>query len=568
MIGPLRRGTAALVLLAGPLVAQDPVRIIDFGPPTGDTLPPPVGIPDSVLQAAVARFNAPATVRIYGDAVIRADVGGTLGVYRGVVRIGSAIRGDVVVINGDLLLEATGRIDGAVTVLGGRFLLAEGARHAGPIREFRERAPVEQQPNGALVIRTERRSLAAVTSSLALHLGEVTVTPRVGVDAYNRVEGFPVRLGAAATWPTSDLFELRAHADVTLRTARDATGARGPTGWSGSLALTRKGTMPLTVGLEASEGIHSTAERPFMDSERSLGALIARRDWRDWFGARTLGVFAEWEPMPSLGVHARVAAQRERSVAAVDAFSFLRADEAWRPNPLVDDGRYRVIELGATWDRRDLREGALGLFAEVGVRRVASNELSPILLPEQVRDPMPTTGYASWEMNFDVRRGIRLHPRYVLQLRAAGAGWIGGDPLTMQRRLAMGGVDPLAGYGFREISCDPRRRPDPAMPALCDRQMVLQAEVRRTVPVRVGTRVGAYTLGIEQLDLVVFGDMGSAWLAGDGPGQVPAGKLQALDEWRSDVGVGVDAGLLGAYLAHPLNGGDGLRFSLRLSRRF
>jgi hypothetical protein len=163
---------------------------------------------------------------------------------------------------------------------------------------------------------------------------------------------------------------------------------------------------------------------------------------------------------------------------------------------------------------------------------------------------------------------IRLHPRYVLQLRAAGAGWIGGDPLTMQRRLAMGGVDPLAGYGFREISCDPRRRPDPAMPALCDRQMVLQAEVRRTVPVRVGTRVGAYTLGIEQLDLVVFGDMGSAWLAGDGPGQVPAGKLQALDEWRSDVGVGVDAGLLGAYLAHPLNGGDGLRFSLRLSRRF
>jgi hypothetical protein len=568
MIGPLRRGVAALVLLAVPLAAQDPVRVIDFGPPAGDTLPPPAGLPDSVLQAAVATFNAPGTVRIYGDAVIRADVGGTLGIYRGQVRIGSMIRGDVVVINGDLLLEATGRIGGTVTVLGGRFLLGEGARHDGPIRQYRERAPVEQLPDGALVIRAERRSLAAVTSSLALHLGEVTLTPRVGVDAYNRVEGFPVRLGAEAIWPASDQVDVRAHADVTVRTARDATGTRGPTGWSGSLALTRKGRMPLTVGLLASEGILSTAERPFQDRERSLGALVVRRDWRDWYGARTLGVFAEWEPMPSLGVHARVAAQRERSVAAVDAFSFLRADEAWRPNPLVDDGRYRVMELGATWDRRDLREGALGLFANLGLRRVASNELSPILLPERVRDPMPTSGYASWEMHFDLRRGIRLHPRYVLQLRAAGAGWIGGDPLTMQRRLAMGGVDPLAGYSFREVTCDPGRRPDPAMPALCDRQMVLQAEVRRTVPVRVGTRIGAYTLGFEQLDVVVFGDLGSAWLAGDGPGQVPGGKIQSVGEWRSDVGVGLDAGLLGAYLAQPLKDGSGLKFSLRLSRRF
>jgi hypothetical protein len=568
MIGPSRRGLAALVLLTAPLAAQDPVRIIDFGPPAGDTLPPPAGIPDSLLQAAVAQFNAPGTVRIYGDAVIRAGVGGTLGIYRGTVRIGSAITGDVVVLNGDLFLEAAGRIAGRVTVLGGRFILDAGARHDGALREYRERAPVEQLPNGSLVIRTERRSLASVTSALALHVGEVTLTPRVGVDAYNRVEGFPVRLGAAASWPASAVMNVRAHGDVTIRTARDGTGTRGPTGWSGALAVTRKGTMPLTVGLLASEGIQSTAERPFQDSERSLGALVARRDWRDWYGVRTLGVFAEWEPMPSLGIHARVAAQRERSVAAVDAFSFLRADEAWRPNPLVDDGRYRVIELGATWDRRDLSEGGLGLFADLGIRRVASNELSPILLPEEVRDPMPTSGYEAWEMNFDIRRGIRLHPRYLLQLRAAGAGWIGGDPLTMQRRLAMGGVDPLAGYDFRAVRCDTRRRPDVAMPALCDRQMVLQAEVRRTVPLRLGTRVGTYTLGIEQLDVVVFGDMGSAWLAGDGPGQVPAGKLQALEEWRSDIGVGLDAGMLGAYVAQPLNGGDGLRFSLRLSRRF
>ena len=44
------------------------------------------------------------------------------------------------------------------------------------------------------------------------------------------------------------------------------------------------------------------------------------------------------------------------------------------------------------------------------------------------------------------------------------------------------------------------------------------ATANSTVPVRAGTRVGAYTGGIEQRGGVGFGGMGSAWLAGDGPG--------------------------------------------------
>ena len=36
--------------------------------------------------------------------------------------------------------------------------------------------------------------------------------------------------------------------------------------------------------------------------------------------------------------------------------------------------------------------------------------------------------------------------------------------------------------------------------------------------------------------------LGTAWLAGDGAGQVPSNKIQSLSEWRSDIGIGFDAG--------------------------
>ncbi len=567
MTSAMRSALLAGLLWAAPAAAQDPVRVLDFGP-LPDTVLAPEGIPDSVLARAVATFNAPTTVRIYGDAVLRADIGGTLGVHRGTVRIGGTVRGDVVILNGDLLLEAAGRILGRVTVLGGRFLLDPGARHDGPLTTFRSRAPVDQLGSGELVVSAPRRTLAGIASALTVQLGEVEVRPRVFADAYNRVEGLPLRLGVGAAWPASPRVHVVAEADVTLRTARDPAGTRGPTGWATRLAITRGGDTPFTLGFEASDAIGPTAERPFSSNELSVSALFLKRDWRDWYGMRRIGVFGEWQPRPTLTVRARVAGQRERSVTAVDAFSLLRADEDWRPNPLIDDGTYRVIEVGGRVDTRDPDGRISGWFGEVGVRRVGSAALTPVLLPTQVRDPLPNTDYASWELHFDVRRAMRLHPRYALHLRAAGSGWVGGDPLTVQHRLAMGGVDPLAGYGFREITCDPRRRPDPAGPALCDRQMVLQAELRRTIPARLGTRIGPYGLGIEQADLILFGDLGSAWLAGDGPGQVPAGRLQSLDEWRADIGVGIDAGLIGIYLAKALTDDYAPRLSLRLSRRF
>ncbi|MBA2293139.1 MAG: hypothetical protein H0W15_11875, partial [Gemmatimonadales bacterium] len=104
--------------------------------------------------------------------------------------------------------------------------------------------------------------------------------------------------------------------------------------------------------------------------------------------------------------------------------------------------------------------------------------------------------------------------------------------------------------------------------ALCDRQLVAQVELRRTIDVGINTRVAGFSLGLEQADLIVLADAGTAWVAGSGAGRVPTGRVQAFDEWLADVGVGVEGQLFGVYLAKSVTDGDSPRVSVRLRRRF
>jgi hypothetical protein len=87
------------------------------------------------------------------------------------------------------------------------------------------------------------------------------------------------------------------------------------------------------------------------------------------------------------------------------------------------------------------------------------------------------------------------------------------------------------------------------------------------MPDREGSGPGRF-IGIEEADLVIFGDAGKAWLAGGGPGQVPVNRLPALKEWAFDAGVGLDAGGIAAYLAKSLSEGEPVKFVVRLQRRF
>src|SRR6185295_7416183 len=108
-----------------------------------------------------------------------------------------------------------------------------------------------------------------------------------------------------------------------------------------------------------------------------------------------------------------------------------------------------------------------------------------------------------------------------------------------------------------------------------DRMLAVQLEVRTRINVGLPFRITSRDfstlqriVGLQQADLVVFGDWGKAWLTGDGPGRVPNNRIPKFNEWKLDAGVGVDAGGLGVYLAKALSDDVPFRIVVRLQRRF
>jgi hypothetical protein len=205
-----------------------------------------------------------------------------------------------------------------------------------------------------------------------------------------------------------------------------------------------------------------------------------------------------------------------------------------------------------------------------------SDDIAPVALPLVVRPSPPTGGgYATDRLSLDVRRYSRLTPGLRVNARIRADGWIAGDRLPVQRRVSLGGPDLLPGFDFRSSTCAPRGFSDPANPALCDRMIATQLEVRTRLGLNLGYRLPdreggrrGRLIGIEEADLVFFSDAGKAWLAGGGPGQVPVNRIPALKEWAFDIGVGLDAGEIGAYLAKSVSEGESVKFVVRLQRRF
>ena len=161
-----------------------------------------------------------------------------------------------------------------------------------------------------------------------------------------------------------------------------------------------------------------------------------------------------------------------------------------------------------------------------------------------------------------------------MNARLRADGWVGGDRFPVQRRVSLGGPDLLPGYDFRAFTCAPRGFSDPSLLALCDRVVTAQVEVRTRLGLNLGFRTGSTQnrnrrfIGIEEADLVFLADAGKGWLAGSGPGQVPVNRIPSFDEWKVDVGIGLDAGEIGAYLAKGVSEDESVKFLVRLQRRF
>lgn len=581
-------GCLALLWGAAPAAAraQDPPIVIDPDAPVSDSLRQ-LAPPAEVVARLVAVWEDSSTTRFVGSFVLPAgsELSGTVALFRGMLVVHGTLRGPVHVINGDLWVGPAGVVDGPVVVTGGRIRVDPGGAITGSQQAWGDPAPLYRTASGRLAPREQRRILGDLGGTTrSFYTAGISTTLFLGTGGtYNRIEGLPLVVGPSFAHQAAPTVDLRLDLRGILRTTSDPNGVRDRLGYDARLEWVFGVPARAVLGGRLRSEILAVEEAPYSRTESGWLAFLLHDDVRDYYQARGPEVYLEAEPFRGLTVLASLRQDEERSVRASDPISVFRTGRPWRPNPVVDDGTYRTARLAVGLDTRNNRvEPSSGWLVKADWQYGVSTDFAPAGIPRSVRDPLP----ASREYHFgrlwvDARRYARFDPDTRLNLRVVGGGWTGGDPLPVQRRVSLGGGDLLPGYGFRDRNCnlgsaaDPGNDADPARPALCDRALSVHAELRRRVNLGLLYRLERSQLtdldriiGFDRADLVLFANTGTAWLAGDGPGQVPVDRIPVLREWALDAGVGLDTGGLGFYVARSLVDREPVRFTVRLQRRF
>ncbi|HTO72182.1 MAG TPA: BamA/TamA family outer membrane protein [Gemmatimonadales bacterium] len=576
-----RHGLKALGLIGAMLAAfpparlsaQDSVIVIDPNAPADSALQ--AGLPTEVLNEIVAAFADSSALRLNGPLTVPVGttLNGKVAVYRGETVVAGVIDGPLTVVNGDLTILPGGKVTGPILVAGGRFTAMGGADVFGTPRSYLEAAPVVRQTDGTLVIREHRKSLGELAEAKAtFKTGQVKTTLFLATGkTYNRIEGLPIVLGPRFEWRASPSVLGRLELEVILRTASDVTSSRRDVGW---LARTdwrfgRRGTVG--AGLKAYSQIAGIEEQTLPREEIGWNSFLFQRDYRDYYETEGGSAYLSVAPTSTIRLDGSVRYERQNTVLANDPWSLIHNSDRWRPNPQIDDGHYTTAGLGIEFDNRTRQlDVPSGWWVRLGYEFGHSNDVSPVSLPETVRPGLPSTDYDYSRMTLDARRFNRLTPGTGLNFRLWAGGWVGGDPLPMQRRLSLGGLDMLPGYRFRSLTCTPPGYSNPSSAALCDRMLIFQAEVRSRLDLKLGFRSHDPDrfIGISQANLVFFTNAGKPWLAGDGPGQIPSDKLPVFKEWKADFGAGIDLGGFALYAAKALTDPEPFQIFFRLERRF
>ena len=319
------------------------------------------------------------------------------------------------------------------------------------------------------------------------------LSPGLAAVRYNRVEGLNVMPELTAHLPTQRRIE--AFGGVGY-----ATASREVTWQAGCRAQVMQGGGGPILEAEYAHDLRRYGSGGMMGN--SITAILAGGDYEDYFLGEGWKIGVRTRPRPyQFDVAYRV--EDQDSLANEAPFHFFRGDGAFLPNPPIDPGRVRCVELGVA--ANDLPIGLASGAAQV---TVAGNGLGGDF------------DYETWEAGLAATRKLWFGD--LLVARASGGGVAGDAPFQALHHL--GGFRTLRGYRVNEI------------PARQFAHLSLDYEI--------GTNLlrGVPMLGGLKIQAVPFCDGAAIFQT-----QERDGTVVDLDdpEWRFAAGLGLQKNFLG-----------------------
>jgi hypothetical protein len=579
----MRRTFLALALAGMPTIAAAQQR---------DTTLDRQSLPRDVREEVVGKWNAASAIRSNERVEIEdgREIRGNVAVQRGPLVLAGHVTGNVLAVNADVLLRATARIDGDLLVVGGEVEGRNTAYVGGEIRIYRqslrfrqegeqivvERDPADEEGEGWWR-RLERRGTRSWTDPVRI----------AQAGPYNRVEGLPVSVGPAVyerrPWGT-----FRLDAAAVVRTASSFESDDSDVGHNVRAELRLGRRQGVGIGGRLFNIVGSVENWQLANLEVALASFLFHRDYRDYYQTHGASGFITLFANSDASLTGSFSDERWTSRSVNDPFTLFYNQDQWRPNPLVDEGRFHLMNATLRVDTRtDPDEPWSGWYVDADLEGGRGQYTA--IAPTSVPRPVQVGEAVSYSRGFlDVRRYNRLSPFAQINLRAVVGGWLTGDPLPIQRRVSVDGPGSLPGFDFRSErggidvgSCN-FGLAVPGLPAQCDRVALAQVEYRGDISFDFG--FGDWDDGLHyrhragrmSAAWVVFADAGRGWLVG---GENAIGSVEGLtyerdqfpplSTFRTDVGIGLDFGGFGVYAAKSVsNPGQPGNVFVRLRHRF
>lgn len=568
----MRRIAFTFALLAFPVAATAQQR---------DTTLNRRALPRDVVREAVRMFNAEGTFRATGSLDIGAgrEIDGDVAVLDGPLTIAGHVTGAVLTINGEVTLAPTARIDGDLLVVGGSVRGQTRAYVGGEIRIYRDQLRYARRGDHIAADEEGAEGESWWRRFEPHRAGSGSKFQVASAGAYNRVEGLPINLGPQL-YRNFDRGSARLDAYAVLRTASSFRAGDNDVG-NNLHGEFRFGTdHGVLVGAGAYDLVSPVESWQLSNLETGLAAALFRRDYRDYY--RRHGGSVEAGLFTGDRTTFTVSYADEHWAPAVDhnAWTLFRSNSPWRPNPLLDDAHVHLVNATLQLDTRSDEENPWAGWYVLADFEHGSGHYDALGTTSSPR-VYPAGRPSRYDRGFiDMRRYNRVSRHAQINLRVVAGGWLGGDPLPLERRLSVDGYGALPGFEFRSqrsgadvATCTPGAAPA-GYPAQCDRVALAQAEYRSDLHIHLFdwddedwvrphlNADGAW---------VLFLDAGRGWMVGDSPGPMTygSGSIPSFSSFRTDIGVGLDFNSVGIYLAKPLStAGEPARVFLRLQHRF